>query len=103
MCINGTSKTLAGLAVFFLIVTLVLGQAWPATAQDQEPIGRFVVDLRGSLVPFERNEEVALTRGFTPSATPGLGIGLDAGGAGVSVPVVRHYYRTWRALSRVTG
>ncbi len=91
MCVNGTSKTLAGLAVFFLIVTLVLGQAWPATAQDQEPIGRFVVDLRGSLVPFERNEEIALTSGFAPSATPGLGIGLDAG--------AQVYLYRWRAIT----
>ena len=91
MCVDGASKTLAGEAALFLFVALVLGHAWPATAQDEEPIGRFVVDLRGSLVPFARNEELALLRSLDPRSTPGLGFGFEVGG---------HVYPfRWRAIT----
>ena len=80
MRVDGASKTFAGRTFFVVIViALVLGHTRHATAQDEEPIGRFVVDLRGSLVPFARNEELALTRGFAASETPGLGIGFETG------------------------
>ena len=50
-----------------------------ASAQDDEPIGRLVVDARGSFVSFPRSEELAILRGFVPLETPGPGFGLDVG------------------------
>lgn len=51
-----------------------------ATAQLQdEPIGLYVVDFRGSFAPFSRNSELAGRFGFTPPETPGPGWGIDAG------------------------
>ena len=51
-----------------------------AAAQLQdEPIGLYVVDFRGSFVPFTRNPDLAGRFGFTPPETPGPGWGFDAG------------------------
>lgn len=62
-------------AVAWLIVTT----AGTAAAQDEGPIGGFVVDVRGSLARFGTNEELALTRGFRGDRLPGNGFGLEAG------------------------
>ena len=51
-----------------------------AAAQLQdEPIGLYVVDLRGTFVPFTRNPDLAGRFGLTPAETPGPGWGIDAG------------------------
>ncbi len=58
---------------------MLLGAAAPAAAQDDEPIGRFVADLRGSFVRFGQPTGLARAHGFRPRVTPSVGIGVDAG------------------------
>ena len=50
-----------------------------ATAQPEEPIGRYVVDVRGSVAPFGQNEDLAAPLGLDPFATPSLGLGFETG------------------------
>ena len=50
-----------------------------AAAQPEQPVGGFVVDLRGSAAPYGQNEELAGPLGLDPFATPSLGIGFEAG------------------------
>lgn len=62
----------------FLVLLPVLLFAAPASAQPpEEPIGWYVVDVRGSVVPFPRNVELAEARGLRPPDTPGTGRGFD--------------------------
>ncbi len=64
----------------FLVLLPVLLAAEPAFAQPpEEPIGWYVVDVRGSVVPFPRNAELADARGLHPPDTPGAGLGFDIG------------------------
>ena len=65
--------------VLLAAAAVLLGAAAPAAAQDDEPIGLFVADLRGSFVRFGRQPDLARSRGFRPHATPSMGIGVDAG------------------------
>ena len=58
---------------------MLLGAASPATAQYDEPIGRFVADVRGSFVRFGQQPGLARAHGFRPRTTPPMGIGIDAG------------------------
>ena len=56
--------------------------AAPTTAAAQimdEPIGLYVIDFRGSFVPFTRDPGVAERYGFTAPETPGPGIGFETG------------------------
>ena len=63
-----------------LILPLALFLAAPASAQPpQEPIGWYVVDVRGSIVPFSQNADLAAARGLHPPDTPGMGFGFDIG------------------------
>lgn len=63
------------------VLSLLLATSVPARAQPpEEPIGGYVVDLRGSFVPFARNVELAENRGLLPQETPGRGFGYDVGG-----------------------
>lgn len=63
-----------------IALSLASGAAAPALAQPpEEPIGRYVVDARASLVPFSRNVELADLRDLRPLDTPGLGLGFDVG------------------------
>lgn len=63
-----------------IALSLISGAAVPALAQPpEEPIGRYVVDARASLVPFSRNVELADLRELRPLDTPGLGLGFDIG------------------------
>ena len=75
----------------------MLGCAVPrgVAAQPGEPIGRFVVDLRGSFVPFGRNAEFAELRGFTGPETPGPGLGFEAG--------AHVYVFRWKAITFGVG
>ena len=50
-----------------------------AAAQPDQPVGGFVVDLRGSAAPYGQNADLAAPRGFDPYATPSLGTGFEAG------------------------
>ena len=64
----------------FLVLLPVLLTAAPALAQPpEEPIGWYVADVRGSIVPFPRNEELAGARGLRAPDTPGAGLGFDIG------------------------
>lgn len=63
------------------VLSLLPATSVPARAQPpEEPIGGYVVDLRGSFVPFARNIELAENRGLLPHDTPGRGFGYDVGG-----------------------
>ena len=65
----------------FAATVVILTVAIPARAQPtQQPIGGYVVDVRGSVVPFSRNIELAESRLLTPLDTPGLGTGFEIGG-----------------------
>ena len=73
------------------MLALLLGATSAVSAQDEEPIGLIVADLRGSIAPYGRNEELALSRGFDPSATPRIGLGIQAG--------VHLYPLRWRVIT----
>ncbi len=51
-----------------------------ATAQGLEPIGRFVVDVRGSIPLYGQNEQLAANEGLFPFQLPSRGLGIDVGG-----------------------
>ena len=64
----------------FAVMFLTFGFVAPTTAQPpQEPIGLYVIDLQGSLVPFSRNVELAENRELNPPDTPGAGAGYQVG------------------------
>ena len=50
------------------------------TAQGVEPIGRFVVDVRGSIPLYGQNEQLAANEGLFPVQLPSRGLGIDVGG-----------------------
>ena len=59
----------------------MLAASLPAHAQPpEEPIGGYVFDLRGTMIPFERNLPLAEARGLPVLDTPGRGFGYDVGG-----------------------
>ena len=64
------------LRVAFLLATTVSGVA----AQDDEPIGRYVVDFRGSTINLGRNDELARVRRLRANQLPARGIAVDLGG-----------------------
>lgn len=66
-----------------------------AAAQPEEPIGGFVVDLRGSVAPYGQNEELATLRGLDPFATPSIGFGLETG--------AHAYVYRWRVITFGVG
>ena len=76
-----------------LLCGLLLAGGGEAVAQEgaDEPIGPFVIDLRGSIAPFGGNAEFAVPRGFTATETPGLGLGVDAG--------AHVYFYRWRVIT----
>ena len=80
---------------FGIVSTLACAVPRIVTAQPREPIGRFVLDLRGSFVPFGRNEEFAELRGFTGPETPGPGRGFEAG--------AHVYVFRWKAITFGVG
>ncbi len=64
------------LRVAFLLAVTVSGVA----AQDPEPIGRYIIDLRGSTVSLSQNEELAALRRLRADQLPPRGIAVDLGG-----------------------
>tara|TARA_Y100000588_G_scaffold321274_1_gene352541 strand:- start:387 stop:1046 length:660 start_codon:yes stop_codon:yes gene_type:complete len=76
-----------------LIGTLLILTGVTATAQAQfeEPIGRFVIDARGSFVPFGKNAELAVARNLVPADTPSIGLGFDIG--------AHYYFFRWRVIT----
>lgn len=80
-----------------LSLSSLLAASLPAHAQPpEEPIGRYVFDVRGALVPFARNEALAAQRGLPHLDTPGRGFGYDVGA---------HVYvlRLWRVTIGLGG
>ena len=74
---------------------LLLTSAALATAQGAEPIGLFVVDVRGSLPLYGQNEGLAANEGLFPSQLPSRGLGIDIGG---------HLYPVrWRGITFGVG
>ena len=59
---------------------LLLTTPAAATAQEAEPIGPFVVDVRGSLPQYDQNEQLAANEDLLPSQLPSRGLGIDVGG-----------------------
>lgn len=69
----------------------------PAWAQPpEEPVSGWVLDVRGSFVPFSRNVEFAASRGLPPLDTPGRGLGYDVGAH-------LYIFRLWRITFGVGG
>ena len=66
-----------------------------AGAQPDEPVGGFVVDVRGSVAPYGRNEVLAGSRGLDPLATPATGLGFEAG--------AHAYPLRWRVITFGVG
>lgn len=75
----------------FVVATLLLGFSPSALAQDEEPIGRFIADLRGSFVPYGQNSDFAFSRGYDPNVTPSVGLGFEAG--------AHFYFLRWRVIT----
>lgn len=74
-----------------ITAVFVLGTASSARAQFDEPIGLFVVDLRGSISPYGQDPNLAFNRGYDPSVTPGVGLGFEAG--------AHLYFYRWRVIT----
>ena len=64
------------LRVAFLLAVTVSSVA----AQDPDPIGRYIIDLRGSTVSLSQNEELAALRRLRADQLPPRGIAVDLGG-----------------------
>lgn len=79
------------LRVAFLLAMTAAG----AAAQDEEPIGRYVIDLRGSIVGLSRSGELAETRGLRADQLPPRGIAVDLGG--------HVYFFRWKAVTFGVG
>ena len=71
----------------FLLVATVSG----AAAQNEEPIGGYVIDLRGSTANLGGNEDLAAMRGLRPDQLPARGLGVDLG--------AHVYFFRWRAVT----
>ncbi len=76
---------------FGIVAALTCAVPRAVDAQPRESIGRLVLDLRGSFVPFGRNAEFAELRGFAGPQTPGLGLGFEAG--------AHVYVFRWKAIT----
>lgn len=67
-----------------LVVLALLGScvASPAAAQElsEQPITRYVVDVRGALPKVPGDEDLAKPYGLTGTELPGFGLGADIGG-----------------------
>ncbi len=68
------------MALLLCVLSSLLATSLPAHAQPpEEPIGRYVLDVRGTFLPFSQNVELAASRGLPPLDTPGGGFGYDVG------------------------
>jgi len=95
--IRPISPVATGWLLLLSVLSSLPATSVPARAQPpEEPIGGYVFDVRGTLVPFSRNVELAENRGLLPLETPGRGLGYDVGG---------HVYlfRLWQVTFGVGG
>ena len=73
-------RSLALLALLALVAQLLVANVSAQVVADIDaPIGRFVFDVQGSMASFGENADLALSRGFAPSAQPSRGLGIGAG------------------------
>lgn len=77
------------------VVLLLMTAVTPAAAQDPGPIGRFVIDVRGSFVSVGQDAVLAANRGLGPGQLAGSGLGLDIGG--------HVYLFRWRSITFGVG
>lgn len=71
---------------------LIVLNASPAMAQDAPPpIGRFAVDVRGTIPKFKRQLQLAQSRGLDLTELPGSGFGFDLD--------AHVYVFTWKAVT----
>ena len=89
----GLKDHLCGLTI--TIVALVTLTTTPAIAQEDEPIGSYVVDLRGSIPFYGQSPVIASSRGIVTSTLPSRGQGLTVGA---------HWYPLkWRQMALGLG
>jgi hypothetical protein len=75
----GSDTTRAAAAAALALATGLL-HASPASAQIQEPIGRYVVDARITWARFKEDPAIAAAIGVTPTNLPTRGLGFVFGG-----------------------
>ncbi len=77
-----TSPAAVRAALLPFVLSSLPATSLPARAQPpEEPIGGYVVDLRGTFIPFSRiPPALAGNRDLPPLDTPGGGFGYDVGG-----------------------
>jgi hypothetical protein len=82
---------------FRLLPALAL--AWlaaaPAAAQETRPIGRYVIDARGSFVHFGRDVQLANSRSLKDTDLSSRGFGFEVGG--------HVYFARWKAVTFGAG
>ena len=65
--------------VLAVAVIVVVSAPSPAVAQDPPPpIGPFVIDARGTVPLFPKDQQLADSRGLAVGELPGAGLGVDA-------------------------
>jgi hypothetical protein len=87
----GAPHALAGLLLAFASLLAPRG----AAAQPDQPIGGFVVDLRGAVASLPNDAAVAAARGVASEAMPSMGLGLDVG--------IGFYPVRWRVVTFGVG
>ena len=80
------------LALLALVAQLLVSNVSAQVVADIDAsIGRLVFDVQGSMASFGENADLALSRGFSPSAQPGRGLGIGAG--------AHAYLLRWRRIT----
>jgi hypothetical protein len=80
------------------LCVLVAAAIHPRSARGQDeppPIGRFVLDVRGTAPKFPDDAQLAQSRGLSVDELPGRGLGLDAG--------AHLYLFKWRVITFGVG
>ena len=74
-----SSVTRSSLVLAVAVIVVVFAPS-PAVAQDPPPpIGPFVIDARGTVPLFPKDQQLADSRGLAVGEVPGAGLGVDAG------------------------
>ncbi len=78
-----------------VVAALSAVPAAPVQAQEERPIGRYVVDVRGALAIYGQDPVIAETRGVLATTLPSRGLGISIGG--------QVYPLRWKALTFGVG
>jgi hypothetical protein len=80
-----------------MVVLLGFGLAAPLAAQEltEQPITRYVVDIRGALPKVPADDALASPYGLTGAELPGFGLGLDVS--------AQYYPLRWRRIALGVG